>query len=128
MQVDKSLNIKVKQKFVKVDAGDEITLVTGDSKIHMKEDGTITITCQKFIVKADSLIELESKNNAKMTANNAIDIEAKAKLSAKSAQSTIEGQAQMNVKGAITKVEGNAMLDLSAGGIASLKGALTKIG
>jgi type VI secretion system secreted protein VgrG len=128
MQVEESLNVKVKNKFVKVDAGEEITLVTGQSEINMKKDGTITITCMKFIVKATDLIELKSDNNAKMTANNAVNIEAKATLSAKSAQSTIEGQAQMNIKGAMTKVEGSGMLDLSAGGIASLKGALTKIG
>jgi type VI secretion system secreted protein VgrG len=111
--IDESLDVKVTKKFVKVDAGEEITLVTGQSKIVMKKDGTITIECKDLQVKA----------------MNAIEMEGKVKFSAKAAQVAIEGQAQVNVKSsAMTKVEGAAMLDLSAGGIASLKGALTKIG
>jgi hypothetical protein len=49
-------------------------------------------------------------------------------FAAKSLQVGIEGTTKVEIKSSIsTKVEGT-MLDLSANGIATLKGALTKIG
>lgn len=135
--IDESLDVKVTKKFVKVDAGEEITLVTGQSKIVMKKDGTITIDCKDLTVKATGSIEMKAsnsitakaQNSIKGEAMNAVELEGKAKFAAKGAQVAIEGQAQVNVKSsAIAKVEGSAMLDLSSSGITSLKGTLTKIG
>ena len=112
-KVDESVNVKVANKFVKVDAGTEITLVTGQSKITMKKDGTITIDCVKLQVNASNSIAMKASNSIEMKANATVKI---------------EGSAQVEVKGAMAKVDASGMLDLSAGGIATLKGALTKIG
>jgi len=90
-------------KTLMIDVGDEITLVTGQSKIVMKKDGSIAITCKSFEVKASQ------------------------EIVAKSLQVAVEGTTKVEIKSsAQTKVEGT-MLDLSASGIATLKGALTKI-
>ena len=107
-------------KTLTIDVGDEITLVTGQSKIVMKKDGSITVTCMKLEVKAQQLIDLNSKQNMKL--------EGLQQFAAKSLQVGIEGTTKVEIKSSIsTKVEGT-MLDLSANGIATLKGALTKIG
>jgi type VI secretion system secreted protein VgrG len=113
MKIDESLNIKVTKKFVKVDAGEEITLVTGQSKINMKKDGTITINCVNLKINADASVKVKANATVEMKANASVKI---------------EGVAQVEVKGAMAKVDASGILDLSAGGIASLKGALTKIG
>ena len=107
-------------KQLTIDVGDEITLVTGQSKIVMKKDGTITIECKSLGVKATQLIDLDSKKDIKA--------QSVAKLEAKSLQVAVEGTTKVEIKSSVsTKVEGT-MLDLSANGIASLKGSLTKIG
>ncbi len=56
------------KKNILIKAGDQITLETGESKIVMKKDGTITIkgkdikftASSKFTVKATSKIDLKS--------------------------------------------------------------------
>lgn len=107
-------------KTLTIDVGDEITLVTGQSKIVMKKDGSITVTCKSLEVKATQLVDLNSKKDMKL--------ESTMQLAAKSLQVAVEGTTKVEVKSSIsTKVEG-MMLDLSANGIATLKGALTKIG
>jgi type VI secretion system secreted protein VgrG len=107
-------------KTVLIDAGDEITLVTGQSKIVMKKDGSITIDCVKLNVTAQQLIDLNSKQK--------MQLEGMQQLAAKSLQVAVEGTTKVEIKSSVsTKVEGT-MLDLSANGIATLKGALTKIG
>lgn len=112
VKIDESLDLKVTNKFVKVDAGDEITLVTGQSKIVMKKDGTITVECVNLKVKAQNKIE--------MKATNAVELEG--------LQAKIEAQTTLGLKGAVSaKLEG-MMVDINATGIASLKGVLTKIG
>jgi hypothetical protein len=117
-------------------AGEEITLVTGESKINMKKDGTITITCLKFYVKAQDLIDLDSKQKVLVKAMDLIDLDSKNKVHAKGLaevgieglQVKVDGSVQVGIKGGVmTKVEG-VMLDLNASAMASLKGALTKIG
>ncbi|HEY0942637.1 MAG TPA: type VI secretion system tip protein TssI/VgrG [Steroidobacter sp.] len=92
----------VKQKF-SLKAGQEITLEVGQSKLVMKSDGTIEISGMQLKLKGNSKVEIDGT------------------------QTAISGQ-QLDVKGTMTKVEGSGQLDLSASGIASLKGALTKIG
>jgi type VI secretion system secreted protein VgrG len=107
-------------KTLTMDVGDEITLVTGQSKIVMKKDGSITVECKSLAVKATQLIDLDSKQDIKA--------QSVAKLEAKSLQVAVEGTTKVEIKSSVsTKVEGT-MLDLSAAGIASLKGSLTKIG
>jgi len=113
---------------IKVVAGDEITLETGESKIVMKKDGEITITCKNLIVKTTQLIDLKSQQNIKGEAMMKLELEGKQQFSAKSLQVAIEGTTKAEFKSSVsTKVEGT-MLDLNANGIATLKGALTKIG
>ena len=125
--VGKIVDVDVGEK-IKVVAGDEITLETGDSKIVMKKDGEITITCKDFIVKTTQLIDLKSQQNIKGEAMMKLELEGKQQFSAKSLQVAIEGTTAASLKSNVsTKVEGT-MLDLSANGIATLKGALTKIG
>jgi len=99
-------------KTLHVDVGDEITLETGESKIVMKKNGDITITCMNLTVNAAQKVQMEGKTE----------------VGIKSLKVMVEGTAQVGIKSsAMTKVEGT-MLDLSASGIATLKGALTKIG
>jgi type VI secretion system secreted protein VgrG len=123
-------NVKMKVgKTINIDAGDEITIVTGQSKIVMKKDGTITVSCKELKVDATQMINLDSKKDIKAAAAMNIDMEGKVKFSAKGLQMALEGTTQASLKSNVmTKVEGTAMLDLASSGIASLKGSLTKIG
>jgi type VI secretion system secreted protein VgrG len=84
-------------------AGDQITLECGMAKIVMKKDGTIEISGKDVKVKG--------------TASASVD----------STQTAVSGT-QVDVKGTKTAVAGSGTLDLSSGGVASLKGSLTKIG
>ena len=107
-------------KTLLVDVGDEITFVTGQSKIVMKKNGDIEITCKNLTVKANSAIKLNAIKEVK--------IEGQMEVGVKSLKVTVEGTTEVGIKSSVsTKVEGT-MLDLSATGIATLKGALTKIG
>jgi type VI secretion system secreted protein VgrG len=107
-------------KTLLVDVGDEITFVTGESKIVMKKDGSITVTCKTLTVKATDTIN--------MKATKAVKIKGQQEVAVKSLKVGVEGTTKVEIKSsASTKVEG-LMLDLSAKAIASLKGALTKIG
>ena len=107
-------------KKLHVDVGDEITFVTGNSKIVMKKNGDIDITCKNLSVKASDAIKLKADKEVKVDGTMEVGI--------KSLKVMIEGTTQVGIKSSVsTKVEGT-MLDLSASGIASLKGALTKIG
>jgi type VI secretion system secreted protein VgrG len=92
----------VKQKF-SLTAGQEISLEVGQASIVMKSDGTIEISGMTIKLKGSAKVEIDG------------------------AQTAVSGQ-QVEVKGAKTAVEGSGMLDLASGGIASLKGTLTKIG
>lgn len=92
----------VKQKYT-LKAGQQITLEVGQSKIVMKSDGTIEISGMQLKLKGNSKVEIDGT------------------------QTAISAQ-QLDVKGTKTAVQGTAALDLSASGVASLKGALTKIG
>jgi type VI secretion system secreted protein VgrG len=107
-------------KTLHVDVGDEITFVTGDSKIVMKKNGDIDITCKNLTVKASSAINLK--------ADKEVQISGQQEVGVKSMKVMVEGTTQVGIKSSVsTKVEGT-MLDLSASGVASLKGSLTKIG
>jgi phage gp45-like len=127
IEIGKTLDEKV-GKTIKIEAGDEITIFTGQSKIVMKKDGTITVTCKTLKVQATQLIDLDSNQDIKAAAKMNIEMEGKMKFAAKGMQLALEGTTQANLKSSVmTKVEGT-MLDLDAKAIASLKGALTKIG
>jgi type VI secretion system secreted protein VgrG len=122
-------------KTLHVDVGDEITFVTGDSKIVMKKNGDIDITCKNLSVKATSAINLKADKEVKIEGQQEVGIKSlkvrvdgTTEVGVKGLKVMIEGTTQVGIKSSVsTKVEGT-MLDLSASGIASLKGALTKIG
>ena len=102
-----------------LDAGDEITLETGQSKIVMKKDGSITIECMKLNVKATNLVDLN--------ADNKVHIKGQAEVGIEGLQVKVDGTTQVAIKSSVaTKVEGT-MLDLKASGMAQLQGALVKI-
>ncbi len=114
-------------KTVLIDAGDEITLVTGNSKIVMKKNGDITVTCKNLTIKASDTIN--------MKASKAVQIEGQQQVGIKSLKVGVDGTTNVDVKSLNVAVKGDVsakiegtMLDLSANAIASLKGALTKIG
>lgn len=115
-------------KTLHVDVGDEITFVTGDSKIVMKKSGDIDVTCKTLTVKATSAINLK--------ADKEVQINGQQEVGVKSLKVLVDGTTEVGIKsmkveakGSVSaKVEGSAMLDLSSSGIASLKGSLTKIG
>jgi type VI secretion system secreted protein VgrG len=114
-------------KTVLIDAGDEITLVTGNAKIVMKKNGDITVTCKNLTVKASDSIN--------MKASKAVQIEGQQQVGVKGLKVGVDGTTNVDVKSLNVAVKGDVsakiegtMLDLSANAIASLKGALTKIG
>ncbi len=123
-------------KTLEVDVGDEITFVTGESKIVMKKNGDIAVTCKNLSVKATDSIELKANKEVNINGQQQVDIkslkiaaEGTTGVEVKGLKVAIQGNATVEIKGnATAKVEGGAMLDLSASGVASLKGALTKIG
>jgi type VI secretion system secreted protein VgrG len=123
-------------KTLLVDVGDEITFVTGESKIVMKKNGDIAITCMNLSVKATKAISLKADQKVDIEGQQQVGIksmkiaaEGTTDVGIKGLKVAIEGNTTVNIKGSVSaKVEGGAMLDLSASGIASLKGALTKIG
>lgn len=84
-------------------AGVELSLICGSSKILMKKDGTIEISGVNVKVKGANEVAVEGT------------------------QTALSGT-QVDVKGTKTAVEGSATLDLSASGVATLKGSVTKIG
>jgi type VI secretion system secreted protein VgrG len=86
-----------------VTADEQIKLVCGAASIVLKADGTVEISGTTL--------------NFSGTQKAAID----------AAQTAISGT-QVSLSGTKTAVQGSGTLDLSSGGIASLKGSLTKIG
>jgi len=114
-------------KTLHVDVGDEITFVTGDSKIVMKKSGDIDVTCKTLTVKATSAINLK--------ADKEVQINGQQEVGVKSLKVLVNGTTEVGIKGLKVEVKGDVsakveavMLDLTASGIASLKGSLTKIG
>jgi type VI secretion system secreted protein VgrG len=91
------------KKKLSLKAFEAITLEVGQSKLVMKNDGTIELTGMQLKIKGDAKIEIDGTQLA---------------LSGK----------MLDVKGTKTAVEGSGMLDLTSSGIASLKGSITKLG
>jgi len=58
-QVDQSYTAKVRKR-IELEAGDEIVLVCGKSKIRLLDDGTIEVNGQKILGLGDALIQLQS--------------------------------------------------------------------
>ena len=100
--LDANDQVDVSKKYT-LKAGDQITLEVGMAKIMMKSDGTIEISGAQVKIKGNSKVEIDGT------------------------QTAISAQ-QLDIKGTKTAVQGTAMLDLAASGVASLKGAITKIG
>lgn len=101
-KVGQNETLKIGKKYV-LEVGDEITIKTGASSITMKKDGTITL------------------KGVKITINGSQSITEKA-------GQKVEVQAlQLNSKGTKVQVQGT-MVDVKASAVASVKGALTKIG
>jgi type VI secretion system secreted protein VgrG len=111
-----------------LDAGDQITLETGQSKVVMKKDGSITINCKTLLIDATDKIDFKANTLINSKSNKDVKIEGTVSVAVKGLQVAVEGTTKAEFKSSVqTKVEGT-MVDVSANGIASLKGALTKIG
>ena len=110
-----------------LDAGDEITLETGQSKMVMKKDGSITINCKTMLIDATDKIDFKANSAITSKSNKDVKIDATMKVDVKGLQVAIEGTTKAEFKSSVqTKVEGT-MVDVSANGIAQLKGSLVKI-
>jgi type VI secretion system secreted protein VgrG len=110
-----------------LDAGDEITLETGQSKMVMKKDGSITINCKTMLIDATDKIDFKANSAINAKSNKDVKIDGTVSVSVKGLQVAVEGTTKAEFKSSVqTKVEGT-MVDVSANGIASLKGALIKI-
>ena len=99
---DGDQTIDVKKKIL-IKAGDQITLETGESKIVMKKDGTITITGK----------DIKSKANANF------EVKAGSKIDLKS-------DGNFNAKGMASKLEGTTV-DVKGSGPTTIKGAIVNI-
>ena len=110
-----------------LDAGDEITLETGQSKMVMKKDGSVTINCKTMLIDATDKIDFKANSAINAKSNKDVKIEGAVSVAVKGLQVAVEGTTKAEFKSSVqTKVEGT-MVDVSANGIASLKGALVKI-
>ena len=110
-----------------LDAGDEITLETGQSKMVMKKDGSVTINCKTMLIDATDKIDFKANSAINAKSNKDVKIDGTVSVAVKGLQVAIEGTTKAEFKSSVqTKVEGT-MVDVSANGIASLKGALVKI-
>ena len=110
-----------------LDAGDEITLETGQSKMVMKKDGSITINCKTMLIDATDKIDFKANSAINAKSNKDVKIDGTVSVAVKGLQVSVEGTTKAEFKSSVqTKVEGT-MVDVSANGIASLKGALVKI-
>jgi len=98
-------------KIYKLTAGDEITLVTGQSKIVMKKDGTIQISGDKITLSGTSKVEINGME-VKIAGSTKLDM---------------SSDVAVQVKGTKTTVQGT-MLELSGDAMAKLKGGITMIG
>jgi len=99
-QANDSLDVARK---LTLSAGEQIVLKCGMAQIVLKQDGTVQISGKD------------------------VQVSGTAKASLDATQVAVSGT-QLDVKGTKTAVQGSGTLDLSSGGIASLKGSLTKIG
>jgi len=106
-----------KQFHLKV--GDEIIIETGQSKIVMKKNGDVTITCMNLEMKASQSVKINGQTQVQV---KSLDVKVDGQTSV-----AVTSGVNMKVEGKMTKVEG-VMLDLSGSGIAKLKGGLTMIG
>jgi phage gp45-like len=93
----------------------------------MKKSGDIDVTCKTLTVKATSAINLK--------ADKEVQINGQQEVGVKSLKVLVNGTTEVGIKGLKVEVKGDVsakveavMLDLTASGIASLKGSLTKIG
>ena len=110
-----------------LDAGDEITLETGQSKMVMKKDGSVTINCKTMLIDATDKIDFKANSAINAKSNKDVNIDGTVSVAVKGLQVSVEGTTKAEFKSSVqTKVEGT-MVDVSANGIASLKGALVKI-
>jgi type VI secretion system secreted protein VgrG len=101
-KVQESDKLDVGMQFT-VTADEQIKLVCGAASIVLKADGTVEIS------------------------GTTLSLSGTQKASVDSAQTAISGT-QVSLTGTKTAIQGSGTLDLSSGGIASLKGSLTKIG
>ena len=95
-------SVDVAKKYT-LTAGEQITLSCGLAQIVLKMDGTVEISGKE------------------------VSLQGTAKATVDSAQTTVSGT-QVSVSGTKAAIAGSGTLDLSSGGVASLKGSLTKIG
>jgi type VI secretion system secreted protein VgrG len=104
-------DINVKKK-IDIEAGDQLTIKVGKSKLVMKKNGDITMSGMKLDIKG----------------TNSVKIKGVSSFEAGGTMVKIAGSAKTDIKGAMTKIAGSAMLDLNASGMAKLKGSITMIG
>ena len=110
LSVSQDATTDIGQKLV-VTAGQQITLQTGASSLVMKSDGTIEIQ--------GVTIKITGHQGISQQANQSVEI--------KAMQVSVSGTT-LDLKGDAKAALGGAMVDVNASAIASLKGALTKIG
>jgi type VI secretion system secreted protein VgrG len=92
--------------------------VTKSLRLVSKEDITLECGAAKIVLKKDGSIEI-----------NGVDVKVKGSkgVSVDGTKTEVSGT-DLDIKGTKTAVQGSATLDLTASGVASLKGSLTKIG
>lgn len=95
-----------------LDAAEEILLVTGQSKLTMKKDGTILLEGANLTIKGSNLVEVKS-------ASSSIKVEP-AGITISGLKVAIDGKASMDITGGMTTVQ--------AKGICTISGSMTKIG
>ena len=110
---------------------DQVELSVGDSKITMKKNGDVTISCKNLTVDASGKIDMASKTDttidagagftAKSKANTLIDAGANIDLKGK-ANATVQAGANLTAKGSVNaQVEGGVALTAKGGASATLQ-------
>jgi phage gp45-like len=97
------------------------------SQDGQKKDGSITINCKTMLIDATDKIDFKANSAINAKSNKDVKIDGTVSVAVKGLQVSVEGTTKAEFKSSVqTKVEGT-MVDVSANGIASLKGALVKI-
>jgi type VI secretion system secreted protein VgrG len=92
--VDADHSLKVKKK-ISVEAGDQISIVTGQAKIVMKKDGNIVISGKKIQIEGQQEVALKAMK---------INSEAQTKSTLKGTMVNVEASGIMTIKGALVKI------------------------
>jgi len=108
LSADTNFEIYVDQKNTKI----TIDAKSGKVEIHGAQD---------ISIKSDQNVNIEATQNLTLKGTAGVTIES-------SANASVKATGQMSVEGATTAVKGSGTLDLTASGVASLKGSMVNIG